>query len=67
MIIREFFLERKDGVKLYRTYSDENRMLIQEQTGIEYPEAVDVEDAGYTYTEGDIIEEYIEEVEDEDQ
>lgn len=61
MIIRELFLERKDGVKLYRIYSDENRMLIQEQTGIEYEEAIDVEDAGYTYIEGDIIEEEVEE------
>lgn len=53
MIVREFYIERRDGVKLYRTYSDINHYIIQDQTGIEYPEAIDVEDAPYTYTESD--------------
>ena len=53
MIVREFFREREDGVKLYRTYSDENYRIIQHPTEIEYEEAVDVEDAPYTYTEGE--------------
>ena len=46
-------MERFDGVKLYRTYSDENFTIIQHPTEIEYEEAVDVEDAPYTYTESD--------------
>lgn len=53
MIVREFYIERKDGVKLYRTYSDINHYIIQDQTGIEYTEAIDVENAPYTYTESE--------------
>lgn len=51
MIKREFFGERKDGVKLYKTYSDEGYMIKQIETGFLYDEAVDVEDAPYTYEE----------------
>ena len=54
MIINEFFYEREDGVKLYRTYSDAGMMIRQEQTGAVYSEAIDVDYAGYTYTETDI-------------
>ena len=53
MIIREFYLERPDGLKLYRTYSDIHNYIIQDQTGIEYEDAIDIEDAPYTYTESD--------------
>ena len=53
MIIREEYKTRADGVKLFRTYSDEGRMIIQNETGIEYSEAIDVENAPYTYTESD--------------
>ena len=51
MIVREFYTQRKDGVKLYRTYSDAGMMIRQNETGVEYAEAVDVADAPYTYTE----------------
>lgn len=51
MIVREFYRTRKDGVSLYRTYSDAGYMIRQTQTGAEYAEAVDVADAPYTYTE----------------
>lgn len=54
MIINEFYREREDGVRLYRTYSDAGMMIQQEQTGAMYSEAVDVENSGYTYTETDI-------------
>ena len=37
-----------------RTYSDEGRYLIRED-GAVYEEAVDVENSGHTYTEGDVI------------
>lgn len=57
MIIREEYKTRADGVKLFRTYSDEGRMIIQNETGIEYSEAIDVENAPYTYSES---EEYVE-------
>lgn len=50
MIVREFYTTREDGVNLFRTYSDAGFMLIRND-GIEYDEAIDVEDAPYTYTE----------------
>jgi hypothetical protein len=51
MIVKEEYLTRKDGVKLYRTYSDEGKYVIQNETGIVYGEAIDVENAPYTYSE----------------
>ena len=51
MIQREFYTQRKDGVKLYRTYSDSNLMIRQVETGNVYAEAIDVESATYTYEE----------------
>lgn len=51
MIQREFYTQRKDGVKLYRTYSDAGMMIRQNETGVEYAESIDVEGAPYTYTE----------------
>ena len=51
MIQREFYTQRKDGAKLYRTYSDAGMMIRQSETGREYAEAIDVEGASYTYTE----------------
>jgi hypothetical protein len=53
MIINEFYREREDGVRLYRTYSNAGMMIRQEQTGAVYSEAVDVENSGYTYVETD--------------
>ena len=53
MIVTEYFMTRKDGVVLYRTYSDAGFYIIQNETGIEYSEAVDVEGALYTYSETD--------------
>lgn len=51
MIIKEYYMTRKDGVKLYKTYSDKNKYIIQQPTGIEYDMAIDVENAPYTYIE----------------
>ncbi len=53
MIVREYFQTRRDGVRLFRTYSDAGFLIRQTQTGAEYSEAVDVEDAPYTYAETD--------------
>ena len=55
MVIREFYRTREDGVNLYRTYSDKGFMLRQVPTDILYSEAIDVEDAPYTYEETDIL------------
>lgn len=52
-IVREFYTRRKDGVSLYKTYSDADLLIVQNETGVEYDVAVDVEDAQYTYTETD--------------
>lgn len=50
-IVTELFKTRNDGVKLFRTYSDEGKQLLQNETGIVYDEAIDVEGAPYTYSE----------------
>ena len=60
MIVREFYKTREDGVNLYRTYSNENYKIRQIKTDTVYDEAIDVEEAGYTYEE---TEEKIEELE----
>ena len=49
MIKSEFL---NDGT-LVRHYSDAGMMLLQNETGIKYPEAVDVVPCKYTYTETD--------------
>lgn len=54
MLKREFYRQREDGVNLYRTYSDENYYIIQFPTEILYSEAIDVENAPYTYEETNI-------------
>ncbi len=61
MIKREYYETRSDGVKLYRTFSDEGFKIKQLPTGFIYDEAIDVEDTPYTYIE---TEEKIEETED---
>ena len=51
MIVREFYMTRIDGVSLYRTYSDEGFYILQNETQTKYTEAIDVENAPYTYIE----------------
>ena len=51
MIKTEFYKTRNDGVNLYKTYSDNNVMILQEQTGHKYTEAIDVEGSSFTYVE----------------
>lgn len=51
MIKREFFKTRKDGVNLYKTYSDEGYRIKQIETGNVYDEAIDIENASYNYEE----------------
>lgn len=53
MITRNYLRTRKDGVKLYTTSSSLGLKIRQEQTGAVFDEAVDVENAPYTYTETD--------------
>ena len=60
MIVSEYYKTRKDGLSLYKTYSDEQFKIKQLPTEIIYDEAIDVEEAPYTYVETD---EKIEEIE----
>lgn len=50
-IVKEYFKTRNDGVNLYRIYSDAGMMILQVETGNVYEEAIDVEEAPYTYVE----------------
>lgn len=52
MINTEFYKTRRDGVNLYRTYSDSGRTVVRED-GVVFDEAIDVENSGHTYTEGE--------------
>ena len=53
MIKKVFHRTRADGVNLYRTYSDEDKYLVQNETGLVFDEAIDVENAPYTYSESE--------------
>lgn len=55
MIVREFYSTRKDGVNLYRTYSDENKYIRKVGTEEEYSEAIDIDGAPYEYVETDRV------------
>ena len=58
MIVREFHMERVDGVNLYRTYSDANKYIRKVGTDEIYSEAIDIEGAPYEYEETDKEIEY---------
>ena len=51
MIIKEEIGLNSIGKKLYRNYSDKGLYIKQEQTGNIYDEAIDIENAPYTYVE----------------
>lgn len=53
MIVKEFYMTRKDGVNLYKTSSDKNVYIIKDGTDEKYDIAIDVKDAPYTYSETD--------------
>ena len=53
MIKREFYKERNDGVKLYKTYSDENYRIQKVGTDEIYDEAIDIKNSNYEYIETD--------------
>lgn len=54
MVIREFYGTRKDGVNLYKHYSDQSLMIRKVGTEEIYSEAIDVESAPYSYEETDM-------------
>ena len=51
MIVKEEYKTRADGVKLFRTCSDAGKRIIQNETGVIFDDAVDVEGATFTYSE----------------
>lgn len=53
MIKKEYYTTRKDGVKLFKIYSDEDFKIKQIETKIIYDKVIDIEDAPYTYEETD--------------
>ena len=60
MIQKELYIERKDGVKLWRTYSDSGVKIRKIGTDEIYEEAIDVID--YSYEETNILIEESEEL-----
>lgn len=58
MIIREFYMMRKDGVNLYKTYSDKGVYIKKQGTDEKYDIAIDVENSNYTYEETEEIIDY---------
>ena len=53
MIKEEYVLTRADGVEIHRHYSDEEKYIIQVETGIKYEIAEDICPCEYTYIESD--------------
>lgn len=53
MIVKEYYGTRKDKVKLYKTYSDNNKIIHKIGTDEEYDVAIDVENAPFEYEETD--------------
>ena len=53
MIAKEYYGTRKDKVKLYKTYSDNNKIIHKIGTDEEYDIAIDVENAPFEYEETD--------------
>ena len=54
MVIKEFYITRSDGVNLYRSCSDKGVQIRKVGTDEIYDEAIDVENAPYTYEETDM-------------
>ena len=58
MIKKELYKIRDDSVTLYKTFSTKNHRIMQIETNEIFDEAIDVENALYTYKETDeMIEE----------
>lgn len=51
MVVKEYFRTREDGVRLYKSYSDQNLYIRKIGTEEVYSEAIDVENALFAYIE----------------
>lgn len=54
MILKEYYTTRRDGVNLYRNYSDKGVQIRKVGTDEIYDEAIDVDGAPFTYEETDV-------------
>ena len=52
-VIREYYMTRNDGVKIFRSYSDKDVYIRKEGTDLTDVEMYDVEDAHFVYVETD--------------
>lgn len=55
MIVKEPYMTRRDGVQLFRTYSDRGVYIRKDGTDEKYEEAIDVENAPFLYVETDEV------------
>ena len=53
MVVREYYDTLEDGTKLFRIYSSDGKSIKQIETGAIYKEAIDIENAPFTYEETD--------------
>ena len=51
MIVKEYYDTLDNGVRLFKHYSDSGLKIKQIETGDIYTEAIDIENAPYTYEE----------------
>lgn len=57
-VVRVYYNTRKDGTRLYKSYSDKGETIRKVGTTEVYSEAIDIEGAQYFYVEtGEKIEE----------
>ena len=61
MIRREYYMTRKDGVNLYRTYSDSGKMIMQLQTGYNPEAPISGVTSDYLNTEKALYQKHISE------
>lgn len=52
-VIREYYMTRNDGVKIFRSYSDKDVYIRKEGTDLTGVEMYDVEDTHFVYVETD--------------
>ena len=62
-IVKEFYRTRKDGINLYKIYSNINLHIHKIGTEEIYTEVIDIENAPYEYEETEELREELSEVE----
>lgn len=55
MIIREFYTQKADGTKLFRTYSNTGYYIKKRNSESLYREAIDIAEFRFNYEETDIL------------